>query len=109
MEKRFINLNHDDLKLALLPFGKTQNIELKIGKKLYYCDVEKGRNYVILDFYKKICPDRTKQSKYGSASIVLGLQVKSDSVLSRFFFEDIKEIEKACRIYRNYHKLVKFN
>lgn len=108
MERKFVNLNHENLKLALLPYGKTQNIELKIGKKLYYCDIDKGVNFATLDFYKKICSDRTKQSKYGGTSIVLGLQVKSGSVLSRFFFEDIKDIEKAGRIYRNYHRMVKF-
>ena len=107
MERKFVNLNHDTLKLALLPSGKHQNIELKIGHKLFYCDINKSASeYALLDFYKKVGSDRTKQSKYGKNSIVLAMQVRRDSVLDRYFFENIKELEHALRICNRY-KFVK--
>lgn len=36
-----INLNRDTVFLDTFPFGKTQNIECRLGRKAYLLDVEK--------------------------------------------------------------------
>lgn len=101
-----LNLNKEFLNIGKLPNGKTQNIEVKIGKKLYYVDVDKNCEVSCVDFYKKIGADRTKQSKYGVDG-VLGVFVKVDALLGRDFFEQIEEIKKAQEIYGKWGNTIK--
>lgn len=58
-----LNLNKEFLNIGKLPNGKTQNIEVKIGRKSYYVDVDKNYKNACVDFYKKnrIRPHKTKQ------------------------------------------------
>lgn len=101
-----INLNKEFLNIGKLPNGKTQNIEIKIGRKLYYVDVDKNCESACIDFYKKIGTDRKNQSKYGVDG-VLGVFVKIDALLGRDFFEEIEDIDKAQKIYRKWGNVIK--
>lgn len=101
-----LNLNKEFLNIGKLPNGKTQNIEVKIGRKLYYIDVDKNCDSACVDFYKKIEADRTKQSKY-SVDGVLGVFVKVDAFLGRDFFEQILEIKKAQEIFSKWGNVIK--
>lgn len=101
-----LNLNKEFLNVGKMPIGKTQNIEIKIGRKLYYVDVDKNRDSACIDFYKKIGTDRTRQSKYNIDGI-LGVFVKPDALLNRTFFEQIEEIEKAQMIYSKWSNVIK--
>lgn len=102
----FLNLNHECFKIGDLPNGKTQNIELKIGQKLYYVDIDKNHNSASLDFYKKNKTDRIKQSKYSSNG-VLTVFIKTDAILNRKFFEEINNIKKAQEIYDKWGDKIK--
>ena len=42
-----INLNRDTVFLDTFPFGKTQNIECRLGRKAYLLDVEKKQCFRI--------------------------------------------------------------
>ncbi len=101
-----LNLNKGFLNIGEFPNGKTHNIEIKIGRKLYYVDVDKNCDSACIDFYKKIGTERKKQSKY-SVDGVLGVFVKIDALLGRAFFEEIKDIEKAQKIYRKWGNVIK--
>lgn len=101
-----LNLNKEFLNIGKLPNGKTQNIEVKIGRKLYYIDVDKNCDSACVDFYKKIGAERTKQSKYGVDG-VLGVFVKVDAFLDREFFNQISEIKKAQEIFNKWGNVIK--
>lgn len=96
-----INLNKELLDIDKLQNGKTQNIEVKVGKKLYYVDVDKNCDSACVDFYQKVGTNRKNQSKY-SVDSVLAVFVKTDALLDRAFFEEIEEIKKAQEIYRKW-------
>ena len=62
-----INLNHGEaLFLHELPFGSTQSIEIKLGRKHFMADVDKNQSSASIDFYQKLNRDRKKYSKYES-------------------------------------------
>ena len=89
-----INLNHgESLFLHELPFGSTQSIEIKLGRKLFMADVDKNQLSASIDFYQKLNSDRKKYSKY-------------EAMLDRHFFEDIKAISEAQRIQRKYNMIL---
>ncbi len=96
-----INLNHEGLFISKFNYGKTQNIECRLGKKIYYIDIDKNSNCTFLDFYRKI-NERNKFSKYTKEAEKSSVTVKNNAVLFREFFENILEIEKAQRIMNKY-------
>lgn len=96
-----INLNHDGLFIGNFTNGKTQNVECKLGKKLYYVDIDKNSCNTTLDFYRKL-GERDKFSKYDKEANRVSVTVKNSAVLFREFFENISEIEKAQRIMNKY-------
>ena len=51
MEK--YNLNHEIIFLSNFEYGKTQNIEIKVGRKTLMLDVDKNKNSAFLDVYEK--------------------------------------------------------
>lgn len=97
-----INMNKDYLFLSKVPCGKN-SFEIKLGRKLYICDVTKNVDNAMIDFYHKKNPDRTKYSKHDMKDRTF-LWVRGDAVLTRDFFEHIKEIAAAqslCEDYKN--------
>lgn len=102
-----INLNKKEmLFVGRFEFGRTQNIEVKLGRKLYLVDIDKSSHNTSIDFYKKQGPDRGTYSKYGVEDSVLGVEVKNDAMLDRSFFEHIKEIYDAQRIYSKFSSIL---
>lgn len=102
-----VNLNKEGLSLSLFPYGKTQNVEVRIGRKLYMLDVDRNALYTDIDFYRKVSADREKYSKYDpEAELVSVVQVRSDSVLNKDFFEKIREISKAQDLCKKYGRLL---
>ena len=63
--KNIINLNDilGRVDIDKLPYGKNQNIEVRLGRKLYMVDVDKNAQAAHIDFYKKVKSDREKYSK----------------------------------------------
>lgn len=102
-----VNLNRNEyLNVKALDYGKTQNIIVKLGRCLYYVDVNKNNDSANVDFYKKTSPERNKQSKY-STDGTLGVTVKNDSFLNREFFDNISKIKDAQNVYRRFGNILK--
>lgn len=102
-----INLNRNEyLSVKALDYGKTQNIVVKLGRCLYYADIQKNSSCAFVDFYKKIGTDRTKQSKY-STTETLGVTVKTDALLDGEFFENIGKIKAAQDVYGRFSDILK--
>lgn len=101
-----INLNKESIYISDYESGRTQNIEVRLGRKLYLVDIDKSSNSTFIDFYKKEGTDRGAYSKYGVDDSVLGVQVKNDAMLDRSFFEHIKEIYDAQRIYSKFSSIL---
>lgn len=99
--KHIINLNDilGRVDISKLPCGKNQNIEVRIGRKLYMVDVDKNMLYAHIDFYKKVKADRKKYSKYDPEAEMLSVTVRNDVRLGKNFFENIEEISKAQTVY----------
>lgn len=95
-----LNLNNSMLSLRDLPFGKTQNLELKIGRKTYLCDIEKDSSSAFVELFDKLPGKRENFSKYDAN--LHSAHVKPDAVLDRDFFEHIAEIEAAQRVISRY-------
>ncbi len=101
-----INLNHGEaLFLHALPFGSTQSIEIKLGRKSFMADVDKNQSSASIDFYQKLNSDRKKYSKY-EAMVADTVFARNDAMLDRHFFEDIKAISEAQRIQRKYNMIL---
>lgn len=92
-----INLNQEWLYLSTLQNGMTQNIELKIGRKIYLCDIEKCNEYACIEMYDRVDKDRTKFSKYGGVNLHW-VNVKSNAYLTRKFFEYFIKISEAQKL-----------
>lgn len=101
MTKNIINLNDISGRVNIdkLPYGKNQNIEVRIGRKLYMVDVDKDALLAHLDFCKKVKSDRTKYSKYDPEAEMVSVTVRNDVRLDKNFFENIEEISKAQTVY----------
>ena len=95
-----LNLNNSMLSLRDLPFGKTQNLELKIGRKTYLCDIDKNSASAFVELFDKAPGKRENFSKYDAN--YHSAHVKPDALLSRDFFEHIAEIESAQRVIKQY-------
>lgn len=90
------NLNKQSLYLNDLPNGKNQNLILKVGKKYYYCDINKNAldSFVEIYDYKK---DRKNFSKY-NANRKSFFTKSNNFLLSKNIVENINEIIKAINI-----------
>lgn len=101
-----INLNHEFIRVSTFEYGKTQNIECKLGRQMFLLDVNKDNACTRLDFYKMVGTDRKSFSKYSAGAENASVTVKNDAVLDRHFFENIKKIAEAQMIVtRNNDKL----
>ena len=101
-----INLNHDSFNIGELDYGSTQNIEIKIGRKIYLCDVNKNRNYAFIQVYNKPSNDRKSFSKYSDGANLHCVSVKPDAHLKKDFFENIAMLEKAQSLYDTYGQVL---
>ena len=63
-KESIINLNHQSIFIAKMPFGKTQNITCRLGRKLYMLDINKNACMVHVSFYHRLNSEREKYSKY---------------------------------------------
>lgn len=100
-----INLNKDILFIGNFEYGKTQNIECRLGRKLYLIDIDKNVNTTCLHFYKKMDTDRNKHSKY-DVSESYRIIVKNEALLDKNVFKNIAEIEKAQFITSQYRDVL---
>ena len=100
-----INLNKQSVFIAEMPFGKTQNIECRLGRSLYMLDVDKNACTVHVSFYRRLNSEREKYSKYDPAAQCCMVSVAQKAILDRRFFENIHKISDAqsvCNIYADY-------
>lgn len=101
-----INLNHEFIRVSTFEYGKTQNVECKLGRNIFLLDVSKDSACTRLDFYKMVGTERKSFSKYSAEAENASVTVKNDAVLDRKFFENIKKIAEAQMIItRNNDKL----
>lgn len=104
-KENIINLNKQSVFIAKMPFGKTQNIECRLGRSLYMIDVDKNACTVHVSFYRRLNSERKKYSKYDSTAQGAAVTVAKKAILDRKFFENIHTISAAqntCNIYAEY-------
>ena len=104
-KENIINLNNQSVFIAKMPFGKTQNIECRLGRKLYMLDIEKNAYTVYVSFYRHLNSERRKYSKYDPAAQSGAVTVAKKAILDRKFFENIHKISAAqhvCNMYAEY-------
>ena len=104
-KESIINLNHQSIFIAKMPFGKTQNIICRLGRRLYMLDVDKNACTVRINFYCRLNSERKKYSKYEPAAHCSGVTVSKKAILDRKFFENIYKISAAqntCNMYAEY-------
>lgn len=96
-----INMNHGaTLYVGKFPCGKTQGIEIKIGRQSFNCDISKDKMCASLEIYPK---DPQRHCKYGEGHY--SVNVKENALLDRKFFEAIPRLSEAqslLRIYKEY-------
>lgn len=96
------------ISIAKFEYGWTQNIEIKIGRKLYLMDVRKDSGRCLVEVYRKLNKDRKKYSKFNPQAEYAFVNVKNDAVLDRRFFENVHEIARAQSTYSMYRNILKF-
>lgn len=99
------NKSHGDfIYIADFEYGSTQNIEIKIGRRLYLIDVKKDSGSSWIEVYRKLNKDRKRYSKYDPRAKAACIRVENNAVLDSQFFNNIHEIERAqftCSLYKN--------
>lgn len=105
-KENIINLNKQNVFIAEMPFGKTQNIECRLGRKLYMLDVDKNARTVHISFYRRLNSEREKYSKYEPAAQCDAVTVAKKAILDRKFFENIHKISAAQRICNMYAEYI---
>ena len=104
-KENIINLNRQSIFIAKIPFGKTQNIICRLGRRLYMLDIEKNACTVHVNFYRHLNSERKKYSKYETAAQCSAVSVAQKAILDRKFFENIHTISEAqntCNMYAEY-------
>ena len=104
LKNNIINLNHQDFNLSTLPYGKTQNIQLKVGRKIYLMDTDKSALSITVDIYNEISKNRNTFSKYSDKANLKSLRLANDCFLSRDLVEDFDELEKAVSLVDKYKR-----
>ena len=96
-----INLNHTIIRLEDFPYGKTQDLIVKVGRKLYYMDINKDKLFATVDIYN-YCGERSSFSKYGSKADMHFIYLEPVGLIDRDLFEHAAEIEKAQTLLTKY-------
>lgn len=99
-----INLNHRDFHLRTLPMGKTQNIHLKVGRKLYLMDADKNALSITVHIYNELSKKRNTFSKYDEKANLKSLTFVNDCILSRDLVDNFTELEKAVSLVKKYKR-----
>lgn len=95
-----INLNNELFWVSKFEYGKTTEIEIKIGHEWFLVDIEKDSICTHIEVYKKTSD---KVSKYDS-EFFCQTTVKSTAILNRDFFENIKKIQEAELFLQKYEQ-----
>jgi hypothetical protein len=102
-----INLNHSEyIFLSQFECGKTQNIEIKIRRKLYFLDIDKNVDSAFIELYDRKGANRQSFSKY-NANLHYA-RVNPTAILDRGFFENIAKIQAAQTIYAQYKDILNY-
>ena len=97
-----INTNNpgETLRLSDLPYGKTQNIEVKIGRGFYLVDVDKTSDVAFVELYRKFGDERNTYSKYDPECERCALYVRETASLGKDFFRAMPEIAATLDAYK---------
>lgn len=97
-----IEVNHYGIALSVVNSGWTQDILVRIGRKLYWMDIRKDSFSAVIGLYNYVSKDRSSFSKYSPEADLHEAFVKPDAYIDRDFLEHIAEIEDAQSVYRRY-------
>lgn len=98
-EYEVFSVNRCGFSLANLPYGWTQNIIIRVGRKQFYIDVRKDTDCAWVEMYP-YAADRSKISKYDQSYAII--KCKTRAYLTREFFENAHEIAKAQRLLAHF-------
>ena len=104
LKNNIINLNHRDFDLTTLPMGKSQNIRVKVGRKIYLMDVDKNALSITIDIYNELSKKRNAFSKYSEVANLKSLTLAVDCRLSRDLIENFAKLEKAVSLVKKYKR-----
>ena len=102
LKNNIINLNHRDFNLSTLPMGKSQNIRVKVGRKVYLMDADKSALSITVDIYNELSKKRNTFSKYSEKANLKSLRLVKNCLLSRDLVENFAELEKALALVKKY-------
>jgi hypothetical protein len=102
LKNNIINLNHRDFNLSTLPMGKTQNIRVKVGRKIYLMDADKSALSITVDIYNELSKKRNTFSKYSEKANLKSLRLVKNCLLSRDLVENFAELQKAIELVKKY-------
>jgi hypothetical protein len=102
LKNNIINLNHSDFNLSTLPMGKTQNIRVKVGRKIYLMDADKSALSITVDLYNKLSKERNTFSKYDEEADLKSLRLVKNCLLTRDLVENFAELKKAIALVEKY-------
>ncbi len=102
LKNNIINLNHRDFDLSTLPNGKSQNIRLKVGRKIYLMDVDKSALDISVDIYNQIGKVRNSFSKYSEKADLKSLRLTVNCRLTRDLVDNFAELKKAIALVEKY-------
>ncbi len=104
LKNNIINLNHRDFYLSTLPMGKSQNIRVKVGRKVYLMDADKSALNITVDLYNKLNKKRNTFSKYSEKANLKSLTFVNNCRLTRDLVENFAELEKAVSLVEKYKR-----
>jgi hypothetical protein len=104
LKNNIINLNHRDFNLSTLPYGKTQNIRVKVGRRIYLMDADKSALSITIDIYNELSKVRNAFSKYSEEADLKSLTFVKNCLLSRDLVENFAELQKAVSMVEKYKK-----
>lgn len=104
LKNNIINLNHRDFNLSTLPMGKSQNIRVKVGRKVYLMDADKSALSITVDIYNELSKKRNTFSKYDEKANLKSLTLVNNCLLSRDLVENFAELEKAVSLIEKYKR-----
>ncbi len=97
------NLNNEyGINLNKFDFGKTQNVEIKVGRKSLMMDIDKNSSNAFISIYNKLDKDRSKYTKYGKEAKLCVISMKNNVFITKDIINDRFEIEKAQEIINKY-------
>lgn len=96
------NLNHEIIPVDDIPYGKTQAVIVKVGKRQYYIDVDKCSQSIALSVYDVVSKERKSFSKYEANLRFITLSTKNLHYIDRQFMCDLDEIILTDSLVKKY-------